>query len=61
MSSADRIKGKAKEVAGKVTGNKKLEAEGKTQNFKGKAGDAAKDAKDSASGVAEGLRDDKDD
>ncbi len=53
----DRTTGKAKEVAGKVTGDKELEAEGRTQNLKGKAEDAAEDAKDAASGVAKAAKD----
>ena len=34
--SAERAKGKVKEVAGKVTGDSKLEAEGKTEQVAGK-------------------------
>ncbi len=32
----DKTKGKAKEVAGVVTGNRRLEAEGKTERAKGR-------------------------
>lgn len=55
MSSADKITGKAKEVAGKVRGDEELEAEGKAQQLKGKVGEAADDAKDRARGFAKGL------
>ena len=34
--SLEQAKGKAKEVAGKVTGDSKLESEGKTDQVKGK-------------------------
>jgi len=34
--SAEQAKGKVKEVAGKVTGDAKLESEGKTQKIAGK-------------------------
>lgn len=54
---SDRTTGKAKEVAGKVTGDKELETEGKTQNLKGKAEDAIEDAKDAASGAAKAAKD----
>lgn len=41
----DQLIGKAKEAAGKVTDNKKLEAEGKAQDLKGKTKDAADEVK----------------
>ena len=49
--SADQAKGKVKEIAGKVTGDTKLESEGKAQKIAGKVQntiggmkDAVKDA-----------------
>lgn len=42
----DQVSGKVKEVAGDVTGNEKLEAEGKTEGLLGKAKEALGDAKD---------------
>jgi uncharacterized protein YjbJ (UPF0337 family) len=42
----DKVIGKAKEVAGRVTGNKKLETEGKVDQVKGAVRNAAGDAKD---------------
>ena len=36
QGSADQAKGKVKEVAGKVTGDAKLESEGKAQKIAGK-------------------------
>lgn len=47
---AEETKGKVKEIAGKVVGNKELEAEGKVQNIAGKTqagyGDLKEDVKD---------------
>jgi uncharacterized protein YjbJ (UPF0337 family) len=40
----DKIKGKAKEMQGKATGDKSREAEGKVEQAKGKAKGKAKDA-----------------
>jgi uncharacterized protein YjbJ (UPF0337 family) len=37
QGSAEQAKGKVKEVVGKVTGDSKLEGEGKAEQFKGKA------------------------
>jgi uncharacterized protein YjbJ (UPF0337 family) len=44
----DKISGEAKDVAGKVTDNKKLQAEGKLQKARG-------DVKDAAGKVADKL------
>ena len=41
----DRIAGKAKEAAGKVTGNKETETEGKLQQAEGKIKEVAEDAR----------------
>ncbi len=46
--AADKVSGAAKEAAGKVTGNKKLEAEGKIDKAKGEARDFIGDVKDAA-------------
>jgi len=53
VSAADKIKnaaqdlaGKAKEAAGKVTGNEKLQAEGKTDQTKADAKKAGENIKD---------------
>jgi uncharacterized protein YjbJ (UPF0337 family) len=53
MSASDKIKnaaedlaGKAKEAAGKVTGNEKLEAEGKIDQTKASVKKAGEDVKD---------------
>lgn len=46
QGSAEQAKGKVKEVVGKVTGNAKLEAEGKTQKTAGKIQNAIGGLKD---------------
>jgi uncharacterized protein YjbJ (UPF0337 family) len=46
--AADKASGAMKEAAGKVTGNKKLEAEGKFDKAKGEARDVVGDMKDAA-------------
>jgi uncharacterized protein YjbJ (UPF0337 family) len=54
--TADKAKGSLKEAAGKVTGDKRTEAEGKTDQVKGKAKNAARDAKEGAKGVRDSLK-----
>jgi uncharacterized protein YjbJ (UPF0337 family) len=54
----DKVKGSLKEAAGKVTGDRRTEAEGKTDRAKGKVKNAASDAKESAKGVRDSLKDD---
>lgn len=49
----DKLKGSAKEAAGKVTDNEKLKAEGKLDQVKGDLKDKAENAKDSASEKAD--------
>jgi uncharacterized protein YjbJ (UPF0337 family) len=44
--SAEQAKGKAKELAGKITGDSKTEAEGKTDQVKGKIQNAVGGIKD---------------
>ena len=44
--AADKAKGAIKDAAGKVTGDKELQAEGKMDKAKGAAHNAAGDAKD---------------
>jgi len=44
--AADKVKGAVKEAAGKVTGDTKLETEGKIDEAKGAAHNAVGDAKD---------------
>ncbi|KRL99427.1 CsbD family protein [Liquorilactobacillus satsumensis] len=56
-NAKDKVTGKAKEVGGKVTGDKELESEGKVQSTLGKAKDTFDDAKDAAKGAAKSLKD----
>lgn len=44
----DGIKGKAEELAGKLTGNEKLEAKGNSEQIKGNLKDRAEELKDKA-------------
>ena len=46
--AADKAKGTIKETAGKVTGDKKLESEGKVDKAKGDLHNAAGNVKDAA-------------
>ncbi|MFB7395199.1 CsbD family protein [Streptomyces sp. NPDC056191] len=46
----DKIKGKAKEAVGKVTGNDRMKAEGKTDQVEGKLKEAESQAKESLRG-----------
>lgn len=48
---AQRGKGKVKEVTGKVTGNRKLESEGKAEQAKAKVKQAARQVKDAIKDV----------
>ena len=48
--AADKIKGAVKDAAGKVTGDEKLQAEGKMDKAKGTAHNVAGDVKDAIKG-----------
>ena len=52
-SAADKAAGTVKEAAGKVTGNQKLEAEGKFDKAKGEVREVVGDAKDAARKAAD--------
>jgi len=52
--------GKVKEIAGKVTGDKRLESEGQTQNAAGKVEQAADDAGEKVKGALDAARDKED-
>ncbi|MGX7031295.1 CsbD family protein [Vagococcus zengguangii] len=53
--TGDKIKGKAKEVAGEVTGNNKQKAEGLVDQAIGKVKEVAADAKDKVEEVKDKL------
>ena len=60
-SAKDKVAGKAKEAMGKMTGNRRMESEGKTDQAKGKTKGAMGDARERAEGAKDSLtRDDKD-
>jgi uncharacterized protein YjbJ (UPF0337 family) len=57
MSSGtmDKVGGKVKEVAGKVTDDKRLESEGKTDQVKGNVKNAGDTVTESAKGVQDSM------
>jgi uncharacterized protein YjbJ (UPF0337 family) len=52
----ERLSGKTKEAAGKATGDRRLEAEGKTQHDTAEGKAKAKSAVDRAKGAVEGVK-----
>lgn len=56
QSPFDKIAGKAKQAAGKVSGDKDLEAEGKVQETEGKLREVADDAKATLGAVADRVK-----
>ncbi len=54
---SEKNAGKAKETVGKVTGDDKLESEGRTQRSKEETKEGVESAKDKAKGVIQGLKD----
>ncbi|GAA1294934.1 hypothetical protein GCM10009647_006460 [Streptomyces sanglieri] len=55
----DKLKGKAKEAMGKMTGDRRKEAEGKMDQAKGRAKDAMGDAEERAEGMKDSQRRDE--
>lgn len=55
-AKVDQLAGSAKETAGKVLGDKSLEAEGLVDNLVGKAKEATVDAKDALEGAVDSLK-----
>lgn len=54
---ADKVKGTAKETAGKITDDPKLETEGKLDKAKGAVKDAVEDVKTGIDAVGEKIKD----
>ncbi|UKY48834.1 CsbD family protein [Streptomyces inhibens] len=54
--SRDKMKGKAKEMTGKVTGDARIKREGRTDQAKGKAKNAMDDAKENIRGIKDSLK-----
>ncbi|MFP5255402.1 MAG: CsbD family protein [Acidimicrobiia bacterium] len=57
MSNTDDLKGRAKEAAGDLTDNDRLQREGKADQLEGKAKDLVDGVRDKAGDVAEKVRD----
>lgn len=53
----DKGIGSAKEQAGKLTDNERLESEGKAQKIKGQVKEGAENIKDAWKGTREGMKD----
>ena len=56
--TSDKVKGSIKKAAGKMTGDRRTEAEGKTDQAKGEVKNAARDVKETAKGVRDSLKED---
>ncbi len=54
--AADKIKGAVKDAVGGVTGNEKLQAEGKADKAAGSARESAGDVKDAGRNVADAVK-----
>jgi uncharacterized protein YjbJ (UPF0337 family) len=52
----EKLSGKSKETTGKITGDERLEAEGRTQHDTAEGKEAAESAVDKAKGALKGLR-----
>jgi uncharacterized protein YjbJ (UPF0337 family) len=52
----EKLSGKSKEAAGRVTGDERLEAEGRSQHNTAEGKEAAENAVDKAKGALKGLR-----
>jgi uncharacterized protein YjbJ (UPF0337 family) len=60
-STFDKLKGKAKEMGGKATGDDRMAAEGQTDQLKAKAEELGNKAKDKMAGIKDSLTGDKKD
>jgi uncharacterized protein YjbJ (UPF0337 family) len=54
--TADKVKGAVKEAVGKVTDDKRTDAEGKTDQVKGDAKNATDNVTEKAKGVGDSLK-----
>ena len=55
-NAMDKMKGKAKEMTGKASGDKRKETEGKTDQAKGKAKDSMGDMGERAEGMKDSMK-----
>ena len=56
-ATRDKLQGKLKETAGKLTGDKEAEAEGRQQNAEGQLKDQVEDAKAGLKAAGERVKD----
>ena len=54
---SEQLEGKAKEVGGKLTGNEKLESEGRTQKASEDTKEKVQEGVDKVKGAVQGLKD----
>ena len=54
--AADKVKGAVKDSVGNLTGNEKLQAEGKADKAEGSARETAGDVKDAGRNVADAVK-----
>ncbi|MGA5566598.1 CsbD family protein [Streptomyces platensis] len=52
----DKMKGKAKQKAGKIMGDERLKGEGRADEAKGRAKEAMSDAKENARGMKDSMK-----
>ena len=57
MGTMDEIKGRVKEAAGALTGNKDLQRDGKADSAAGKVKDVVDSAREKASDAVDAIRD----
>lgn len=57
MSNTDDMKGRAKEAAGDLTGNERLQREGKADQIEGKVKEFVDDARDKVEDVIDTVKD----
>jgi uncharacterized protein YjbJ (UPF0337 family) len=60
-ATSDKVRGQAKQVAGVVTGDEELEAQGRTDRRVGQAEEKVDDAKDKAKDVLDDAKDSAED
>lgn len=51
-----KVKGRMKEAVGKLTGNERLQAEGRTDQAKAKVREAAHNVRERAAGIVDSLK-----
>lgn len=54
-STAGKVKGKAKEMAGKITGDERMQGDGKAEHAMGRAKEAMEEAKERVAGAKDAV------